>query len=103
MLNEGMKAKFTLVTNRAEFLQALEQAEFDLILANYNLPDFDGVSAQKIVRQRYPRIGFVCLSGSNDPAVIKTTFDTGVTDYVSKGDLPRLIAEKLPAEFPTPS
>src|SRR4051794_3542153 len=91
VISEGIRARFTVVTKRSDFISALEQAQFDLILADYGLPDFDGLSALKMVRKKYPKIGFVCLSGSNDPALIKASFDAGATDYVSKGDLPRLI------------
>ena len=41
----------TRVETEADFIASLEQGGFDLILADYTLPSFDGLSALKIARQ----------------------------------------------------
>ena len=41
----------TRVETEADFIGSLEQGGFDLILADYTLPSFDGLSALKIARQ----------------------------------------------------
>lgn len=90
--DEGIEAQFHFVSNRKEFLSALDQGQFDVILADSSVMDLDGVSALKIARQKYPHIGFICLSGQENPAHIKASFDAGATDYVSKNDLSSLMA-----------
>jgi|SRR6185437_12015249 len=89
--HERIPAKFTLVRNRSEFEQALEHTHFDIILADSGLPDFDGLTALKMVRKKFPGIVFICLSGSSEPEKIKANFDLGASDFISKNDLPRLI------------
>lgn len=88
---EGIQAEFVLVTNRSEFGRALEQTHFDIVLADSGLPDFDGLTALKMVRQKYRGITFICLSGNSEPANIKANFDMGASDFISKNNLPRLI------------
>src|SRR6266850_2504694 len=52
-----------VVAQQADFQQALEQAEFDLILADYRIPGFDGLSALALARQYCPEIPFIFISG----------------------------------------
>lgn len=89
--DEGIEAKFILATNRIEFLSMFEQGQFDLILADSGVLGMDGISALKMVRQKYPGLGFICLSGQENPTHIKASFDAGANDYISKNDMPRLL------------
>ena len=41
----------TRVETRPEFLGLLERGGFDLILADYTLPSFDGISALKVAKR----------------------------------------------------
>jgi CheY-like chemotaxis protein len=41
----GIDCEFTRVETQAELVVALQQGGFDLVLADYTLPSFDGVSA----------------------------------------------------------
>jgi CheY-like chemotaxis protein len=50
----------TRVQTRAEFLAALEDGGFDLILADYKLPSFDGLSALKLALAP----ALICLSAA---------------------------------------
>lgn len=88
---EGIKAEFIRVKSASEFSDALDQSHIDVVLADSALPDFDGVTALKMVRNKYPGITYICLSGSSEPAKIKTHFDLGASDFISKNDLPRLV------------
>ncbi len=90
--NEGIKAEFKVVKNLKDFICTLEQEEFDLILADSGVPACEGISALEVARRKCPHIGFICLSGLENPAHIKACFDAGANDYISKNDLPRLMA-----------
>jgi CheY-like chemotaxis protein len=48
---EGIICHVTRVETQADFVASLEQGGFDLILADYTLPSFDGLSALKITRK----------------------------------------------------
>jgi len=58
---EGIQFTAKRVVTEANFLAALQDAELDLILADYALPSYDGLSALVAARQERPR----CLSYSS--------------------------------------
>ncbi len=60
----GFEFTFERVEDRETFRSRLDQARFDLILADYSLPDFDGVSALELVRKRWPNLPFIFVSGT---------------------------------------
>src|SRR5690606_7771151 len=49
--------------NRATFEGALAKRDFDVILADFSLPDFDGMSALDMARDAVPEIPFIFVSG----------------------------------------
>ncbi len=79
--------RLTLVENEAELRRELQVDRPDLILSDHNLPSFDGFTALRIVREQFPRLPFIFVSGSNDQQMIVDMFDRGATDYVFKRDL----------------
>jgi PAS domain S-box-containing protein len=79
------------VETEAEFIAALERAPFDLILADYTLPSFDGLSALRIVRERWPLVPFIFVSGTLDEEVAIEALKVGATDYVFKTRLSRMV------------
>jgi len=56
---EGLACEMTRVETRAAFQSALEGSRFDLVLADYRLPGFEGTSALKIVRDKFPGLPFI--------------------------------------------
>ena len=79
----------TRVQTRAEFLAALEDDEIDLILADYKLPSFDGLSALKLALSARPDLPFIFVSGFGEEIAIEA-LTSGATDYVLKTRLSRL-------------
>ncbi|HEY9879364.1 MAG TPA: response regulator [Leptolyngbyaceae cyanobacterium] len=79
------------VQTRADFLTALEHHCFDLILADYSLPAFDGISALEISRTQCPDIPFIFVSGTLGEEVAVEMLKGGATDYVLKQRLDRLV------------
>ena len=59
----------------------------DLVLSDHGLPSFDGFAALQIVREHYPRLPFIFISGSNHQGMVLDMFDRGATDYVYKPDI----------------
>ena len=76
--------EITRVQTRAEFLTALEHDEIDLILADYKLPSFDGVSALKLASSARPDVPFIFVSGTLGEEVAIEALKIGATDYVLK-------------------
>jgi PAS domain S-box-containing protein len=80
----------TRVETRAEFLAALEDGGFDLILADYKLPSFDGLSALKLALSARRDLPFIFVSGFGEEIAIEA-LTSGATDYVLKTRLSRLV------------
>src|SRR5262249_28076558 len=72
------------VETEPDFNASLERGGFDLILADYTLPSFDGLSALKIARQRCPNVPFIFVSGTLGEEVAIEALKIGATDYVFK-------------------
>jgi signal transduction histidine kinase/CheY-like chemotaxis protein len=80
----------TRVQTRAEFMTALEGGKFDLILADYKLPSFDGLSALKLALSARPDLPFIFVSGFGEEIAIEA-LTSGATDYILKTRLSRLV------------
>lgn len=93
----GLHFHLTVANSRASFEKALASGSFDLILADYSLPDFDGLGALRMVRERNLRIPFVFISGVLGEDVAVETLLSGATDYVLKQRLHRLVPAVLRA------
>jgi PAS domain S-box-containing protein len=81
----------TRVQTRAEFLAALENRGLDLILADYRLPSFDGLSALKLALAARPDLPFIFVSGTLGEELAIEALKVGATDYVLKTRLSRLV------------
>jgi signal transduction histidine kinase/CheY-like chemotaxis protein len=77
--------------DRATYLDNLQAREYDLILADYALPDYDGLSALEATRALYPHVPFIFISGRVGEEVAIDTLQRGATDYVLKQRLERLV------------
>ncbi|MDA9465166.1 response regulator [Bradyrhizobium sp. CCBAU 53415] len=83
---------FTLdrVYNRRDFVAALEGGGHDIVLADYSLPDFDGLSALNISTVLQPDLPFIFVSGVVGEEFATNALKRGATDYVVKRNLTRL-------------
>jgi PAS domain S-box-containing protein len=88
--SDGIACRITRVENQTDFCAALETSEFDLILADYTLPSFDGISALKIVVKKRPEAPFIFVSGTLDEEIAIEALKIGATDYVFKTRLSRI-------------
>ncbi|MFN7943865.1 MAG: sigma 54-interacting transcriptional regulator [Blastocatellia bacterium] len=78
------------VATRDAFLAALSDFSPDLILADYSLPSFDGITALSIAQEHCPAVPFVFVSGALGEELAIETLRQGATDYVLKQRLARL-------------
>jgi two-component system, cell cycle sensor histidine kinase and response regulator CckA len=88
---EDIACAVVRVENRVDFVAALERGGIDLILSDYSLPVFDGLSAAKIVKERWPALPFIIVSGTLGEERAIDALKAGATDYVLKGRLARLV------------
>ena len=88
---EDFVCDVTRAQTRAEFLAALEKVDIDLILADYKLPSFDGLSALNLALGARPDLPFIFVSGTLGEDTAIEALKIGATDYVLKTRLSRLV------------
>jgi two-component system cell cycle sensor histidine kinase/response regulator CckA len=94
---EGIRCEVACVETREAFIEALDRVVPGLILADYKLPSFDGLSAMEIAKEKVPEIPFILVSGTmgEEPAI--EALRNGATDYVMKHRMARLVPAVLRA------
>jgi len=88
---EGIVCQVTRVVAAEDFVAAVKRDAYDLILADYTLPSFDGLSALKIAQDTSPNLPFIFVSGTLDEEVAIEALKIGAKDYVLKTRLSRLV------------
>ena len=86
----GFNLNVNHVKNENEFSSALDNCDFDIILADFRLPGFDAFGALKIHTEKCAEIPFICVSGSIGEEQAVELLKQGATDYVLKDRLGRL-------------
>lgn len=97
LVREGIACAIRVVATREDFVDVLERGGVDLVLADFSLPDFDGMSGLAIVREHYPDLPFVFVSGRLGEEAAIESLRSGATDYVLKNRLSRLAPAVLRA------
>ncbi|SCY21143.1 sensor histidine kinase [Microvirga guangxiensis] len=90
LFSAGLSIKVERVVTEEEFVNSLRDDAWDLVLADYLLPGFDGLNALALVRERYPELPVVFVSGALGEEVAVEALKRGATDYVLKDRLERL-------------
>ena len=88
---EGIVCEVSRVETQAALETSLQQGEIDLILADYTLPSFDGLSALKLAMKVCPEVPFLFVSGTLGEEIAIEALKVGATDYVLKTRLSRLV------------
>jgi signal transduction histidine kinase len=86
----GFDCAATLADGRAAFEAAFAPGRFDLVLADYRLPDYTGLEALEHVRRRDALVPFMLVSGALGEERAVEAVRSGATDYVLKQGLARL-------------
>src|SRR3546814_8944873 len=68
----------------------LTQFQPDIVLSDFSMPHFDGLSALKVVRELQPDTPFIFVSGRIDEELAIDSLKMGANDYVIQGNLSRL-------------
>ena len=87
---EGIECVFHRVENRDDFESALRSGGWDVVLADYQLPSYDGVTALKHAQQVAQEVPFIVVSGTLGEDAAIDCLTKGATDYVTKQKLTRL-------------
>jgi PAS domain S-box-containing protein len=87
---ERIECSITRASCKKEYFSKILQNDYDIIIADNSLPDYDGISALKYAREHKPKIPFIFVSGTigEDRAVEALRY--GARDYVLKRNLNKL-------------
>jgi len=80
----GLIYDFVIVNNRESFEKALCDFKPQIILSDYSLPTFDGLTAFTIKKTKCPEVPFIIVSGTIGDEKAVELIKLGVTDYVLK-------------------
>lgn len=83
-------SEFLHVDTRKKFLDALVNFQPDLIVSDYEMPSFDGLSVIKLTLKNAPLTPVVILTGAIDEETAAESVKAGAVDYVIKGNIIRL-------------
>lgn len=79
-----------VVADREGFAKALDECAWDVILADYSLPQFNALDALDVLRRSGCDIPFIVVSGSVGEAAAASVMKAGAHDFFLKGQLARL-------------
>jgi diguanylate cyclase (GGDEF)-like protein len=79
------------VETEEDFRTELREFEPDLIISDFTLPQYDGLSALKLAVTEAPGVPFIFVSGTIGEKRATEALSRGASDYVSKDDLTRLV------------
>ena len=87
---DGINCSCTRVETEEAFLAALRGQAHDIILSDFSLPQFDGMSALAIAARESPDVPFIFVSGTIGEERALDALRCGAVDYILKSNLKRL-------------
>ena len=91
LVDADINCHIDVVETESDFKKSLKNKIIDLILCDYKLPTYDGLSALDYAANNYPGIPFVLVSGSIEEDAGIESLRHGASDYVAKRKLARLV------------
>src|SRR2546425_8285500 len=86
----GLEFVSERVDTRARFEEALRDFVPDIILSDHGLPGFDGAAALELVKERFPTLPVILVTGSLNEEKAVEFMKAGAADYILKDHLTRL-------------
>ncbi|CAA9510788.1 MAG: hypothetical protein AVDCRST_MAG67-2712 [uncultured Solirubrobacteraceae bacterium] len=78
-----------------ELLELVQQHTPELVLLDNRMPDVNGLTCLRTIKQRWPQVRVVMLSASEDPKQIAEALDAGASAYIGKRINPDDLASTL--------
>jgi PAS domain S-box-containing protein len=88
--NDGIAFTSVRVDTKEAFLQALEEFRPDVILSDYAMPEFDGMTALELSLSHDANLPFIILTGSMNEETAVACMKAGATDYIIKEHMKRI-------------
>ena len=89
---EGMACEIVCVQTGTHFASAIDQGGWALIISDFTLPAYDGMSALALARTKCPDTPFIFFSGTFGEEAAIDALKRGAIDYVLKQRPARLVS-----------
>jgi PAS domain S-box-containing protein len=86
----GLKINAILAGDKNEFVDAINKNEFDVILADNSLPQFNSTDALKLLKEKNDDTPFILVTGTVSEEFAVNILQQGADDYRLKGNIKRL-------------
>lgn len=84
------KCEFKVVEREEDFLNALRHFKPHIILSDYTMPEFDGLSALRLAIENAPDVPVIMVTGSINEDTAVECIKAGAVNYVIKQSIKRL-------------
>lgn len=88
---DGLDPVYRRVDSLKKMKEALDKEEWNIVLSDYNMPNFTGLDAINLLRQNNPEIPLIIISGTVGEDTAVKTIRKGANDYLMKDNLVRLV------------
>jgi len=86
----GLQIDAKRVDTEIAFKEELEKNDYDLVISDYSLPNYNGLQAFEVFKEYKIDIPFILVSGTIGEEIAVSAMKAGVNDYVMKDNLSRL-------------
>ena len=84
-----------LAEDGKEAVQLCERLSPDVVLMDINMPNMDGVSATKLIKEQWPQIKVIILTSYQDVDYVVSALANGAEGYLLKSLHPRSLASSI--------
>jgi PAS domain S-box-containing protein len=91
LVDAGYLVSMDIAKAEKEYVGFLKARNYDLIISDNSLPNFDAFAALKVTHALKPEIPFICVSGTIGEEKSVELLKQGASDYVLKDRLGRLV------------
>jgi len=89
--SEGYNVEGTLGAKKA--ILRMEQQPYDLVFTDLKMPEIDGITLIRWIKQKRPDTGIVIITGYPSQDTIKDALELGIIDYVPKPFTPAVLLD----------
>lgn len=89
-LNKHFNIDYKVVESREDFFSEINRKAYDVILADYKLPDWTGIEALQWLRQNNNLTPFILVTGAIGEETAADCIREGADNYILKDNLARL-------------
>lgn len=93
LMAEGYTVEGTLSGKQA--ILTMEQTPYDLVITDLKMPEVDGITLIRWIKQNRPDTGIVIITGYPSQETIKDALEVGIIDYVPKPFTPAVLTDVI--------